>query len=153
MSSLISNCEKEYTNKVFEDVFDTFSRNIIVYKEPLKTQVISPDSNAIFGFGQSQQNDIFTYTPITGVFPAMIKYQSRFGSKVGYDLFEGEINTYISDAPVSIKVRQDCSDFILTNKTERIEVDGLPYIMKEAAPNPQIFWNTVYMIYDLERKL
>lgn len=152
MSSLVSNNEKNTTNQIFESIFDTWSRPIIIHKEPLKTQILPENSESIFGFGQTQSSELFTFTPVTGVFPAMIKYQSKFGSKGVDDLFQTELNTYISDAPVSIKVRKDCSDFILDNKTERIEVDGLSYILKVATPNPQIFWNTEYFIYDLERK-
>lgn len=152
MSSLVSDNEKNATSQIFESVFDTWSRPILVYKEPLKTQIVPQDSSALFGFGQMQATDIYTYTPVTGAFQAMIRYQNKFGSMGGDDLFQGELNTYISDAPVSIKVRKDCSDFILNNKTERIDVDGLSYILKVATPNPQVFWNVQYFIYDLERK-
>lgn len=153
MASLVSDIQKTATAQIFENIFDTWSRTIVIYKEPIRTQVVPQDPNAIFGFGGMQNTDLFTYTPVTGIFQAMIKYQSKYGSMGGDDLFQGELNTYISDAPVSIKVRKDCSDFILNNKTERIDVDNLSYILKVATPNPQVFWNTEYYIYDLERKM
>ena len=153
MSNLITDCQKNNTADIFADIFDTWSRPIIIYKEPIKQQILPQDNSLLFGFGQTQGAEIYTYTPVTGIFPALIRYQNKFGSMSADDSFQGDLNTYIADVPVSIKVKKDCSDFILDGKTEIISVDNFSYILKIVMPNPHIFWNTEYFIFDLERKM
>jgi hypothetical protein len=153
MSSLISNNEKLSTNSIFESIFDTFSRQITVYKEPIKQQILPQNPGAVFGFGQSQETDLFTYTPVTGSFPAVIRYQNEFGTMGADDSYQGDMNTYISDSPISIKVRKDCNDFIMDGKTEKVDIDGLLYILKKTEASQTILWNTDYFIFELEHKM
>ena len=151
MASLISNTEKADVAQIFDDIFDTWSRPIVIYKEPIKQQIAPQDPGAIFGFAAPQGTELFTYTPVTGVYQALIKYQNSRGQNS--DLFQSELNTYISDAPVSIKVKADCKDFIINGKTEYVMVDDLSYILKVAMPNPQKMWDSSYFIFELERKM
>lgn len=153
MPSLVTANEMSLTATMFNNIFDTWSRPIIVYKEPIKTQVVPQDSSALFGFGPTQGIELFTYAPVTGIFQGLIRYQNRYASKEKGDEFQSEIDEYIADGPVSIKVRSDCKDFIMYNgKTQRLEVDGFPYILSAVDPRPQLFWNTEFYIFDLERK-
>jgi hypothetical protein len=153
MPTLVSQQEMNNSATVFNNMFDTWSRPIIVYKEPLKVQILPQNSDALFGFGTSQSTELYSYTPVTGSFSALIRYAGKYASDIKGDKLEPEIDEYIAKGPVSIKVRVDAQDFISNNgKTQRIDIDGYPYILSAVDPRPQIFWGNEFFIYDLERK-
>ena len=151
MSSLITLYEKQTTSNVFSDIFDTWSRPIIIYKEPIKTQILPENPNNLFGFGSSQSAELFTYTPVSGIYPALIRYQNKFSSRE--DTFIPEVNEFTENKPLSIKVKNDCKNFILVGKTIKIQVDNLIYILTNIIPRPELFWNSEFYIFDLERQL
>ncbi len=153
MPSLVSQQDMATTTTMFNNIFDTWSRPVIIYKEPIKTQISPQAPDALFGFGQSQSTELFTYEPVTGVFMALIRYQDRYASKEKGDEFQAEIEKYISDGPLSIKVRSDCKDFIVNGKTQKVEVDGFTYILSAVDPRPQFFWGNQFYIFDCERKM
>ena len=152
MLSLISDAEKNYTAEIFTSIFNTWSRPIIVYKEPVKTLISPQDSNALFGFGNSQSTELYNYTPITGIFQALVAYQQILAPKKEDNVIP-EIDGYTTESPISIKVRCDAKDFISNGRTEKINVDGNIYFLKSPIPKPQIFWNNEFYIYDLEEKI
>jgi hypothetical protein len=151
MSSLVSQNEKNYVINTFSGIFDTWSREIIVFKEPIKTAIIpNPNPNALFGFGSEQQTPIFSYTPVTGVFQALIKYAGRYGSDSKQNEINSELDAYLAHGPVSIKVQGPTKDFIINGKTDKIIVDGLTTIIDGDTYRPQTFWGTQYYIFDLQ---
>jgi hypothetical protein len=141
MPSLISDAEKVNLGIVFEDVFDTFSRNIVIYKQPIKLSRnnISP---TLFGFGEKQSDEIYTYQEVTGVYPATIRYNDLTKP----NLAEGNIK--YPKGTVTIKVEQDCRDFINTEKTEKILVDGNFYALN-GPEQPRNFLDTKYWAFSL----
>lgn len=144
MANLISPVERAVLTGIFDDIFDTFQRTIIVYKEPVRT-LISPVPNTnLFGFGESQQNDIYTYSGVSGVFPAVIRY----GPIPPAD-YQPEMLTYLFASSVSIKVRKDCRDFIQDGKTEKIIVDGLTWIL-DSDQKKQTFLDSAYYVFNLK---
>lgn len=154
MSSLISSTEMNDATGVFSNIFDTWSRNIIIFKEPIKQQIIPQDGNAIFGFGPTQSTELYTYIPVTGVFPAIIRYNDRYATRDKSDQFQPEIDEYISEGPMSIKVRQDCMDFISNSgKTVKIQIDNQDYILDGVDFKEDYFWGSQFFIFDLERKM
>jgi hypothetical protein len=153
MSSLISSTEMLNSTGVFQNIFDSWSRQIIIFKEPIKQQILPQNSSALFGFGSSQSTELYNYTPITGVFPALIRYNDRYASKDKSDQLQSEINEYISDGPVSIKVRQDCRDFIIVGKTQKIQIDNQEYLLDDVDFKVDYFFQSMYYIFDLERKM
>ncbi len=120
MGSLISDNARALLTIAFEDLFDTFQRPIIVYKESIKTLVNNNTQNYVYGFGAQGENN-YTYTQVTGVFPAKIKYGKTEASQEAK--VEPNSNAYLYPGLVTIKVRKDCRDFINTNKTDKIVVD------------------------------
>jgi hypothetical protein len=75
---------------IYADVFDTFVRDITVIKVPLQTP--TPTQDGLFGFGPNQASQNFTNTPVSGVFPARIRYS--YGPAQSTPL-NPEINAYI----------------------------------------------------------
>jgi hypothetical protein len=63
------------------------------------------------------------------------------------------MKTYISYSKISIMVRKDCNDFIMDGKTEKVDIDGLLYILKKTEASQTILWNTDYFIFELEHKM
>ena len=61
MASLVSSGEKAALSRVFDDVFDTFKRDVTIYKESVK--ILSSVSEAnIFGYGDPKDpSDIDTF--------------------------------------------------------------------------------------------
>ena len=151
MPSLVNNNEKAYVTGTFGNIFNTYSREIIVFKEPIKTVITpNPNPNALFGFGSEQQTPLFTYTPVTGVFQALIKYAGRYGSDEKQNEINSELDAYLAQGPISIKVQGPTKDFIINGKTEKIVVDGLTSIVNGDNYRPQFFWGAQYYIFDLQ---
>ena len=71
MPSLISETEKNNLTGIFNDIFDTFKREIVIHKEPKK--VISQVNTAsLFGYGDPASSLNYSYEPVSGVFEATI---------------------------------------------------------------------------------
>ena len=118
---MLSTVEFAILSGVYDNVFQTFSRQIIIYKEPLKTIIPQNTNNGLYGFGEQQTTAAYSYTPVTGVFQARVKYAEESS------VLLGTTDTYIPVSPVTIRVRQDAQMFIDNGVTEKIEVDGKMY--------------------------
>lgn len=145
MASLISTSEKAIITGIFGNIFDTFSRNIIVVKEPLRIPIVPAPSHNLFGFGAQQADDTFIYSGVSGIFPAAIHYP--IGPSQDAPLTE-EINAFTFQGPISIKVRQDARDFINTNKTIHIIVDGRTFFL-DSDENQNASFDGRYFIFNL----
>lgn len=118
MSSLISEQEKQVLAGIFDSIFDTFQRQIVIYKSPIKTyNTLNNPNDLVFGFGDSQAEQAFTLTPVSGVYPATIRYTDQIQS------YTPELNKFLPAGSVTIKVKRDCRDFINTDKTENVLID------------------------------
>lgn len=127
MPSLLSQSELDQNDVDFNNLFDTFARDITIYKEPLKTPQVVDANSALFGFGENQTQDLFSYTPVSGIYQATIRYPVLM-TRNEFRMSE-ESNIKIPEGGVSIKVRMDCKDFILNGITEKIDVDGRTYYL------------------------
>lgn len=146
MPSLISATERAVLTGIFDNIFDTFERNIVVYKEPTKTLVSPPPSENIFGFGPNQQQEVYTYQPVSGVYPALIRYGDPNQAQNADN--NAEINAAIFSGPVSIKVRRDCRDFINDGPTNKLIVDGRAFLL-DSDERRQSFLDSEYYVFKL----
>ena len=119
MPSLISSSELAIITGTLNDVFDSRSRRLIVYKESTKISAPIDQSNMVFGFGESQQQDAFTYTEVTGVYPAVGIYSFKQENVK----FNSEIMSRLLDGDLTIKVKKDCRDYINNGKIEKFVFD------------------------------
>lgn len=143
MSNLISNTERAELTGILNDVFDTFSRNVIIVKAPIQTPIISSSSSDLFGFGESQQVEQYTYTPFSGIFPARIFYATEQDSKLN-----PEMRANIFQGKASIKVRKDARDFINSGETVQIIIDDRTFIL-DGDEKKYGFLNTDYYVFSL----
>ena len=118
MPSLVSQSEVDVFTGDFQNLFDTFKRPIIVWKEPKKT-FTTIENNVYVGYGAESVKTNVSYTPQSGVFQAMIRYTDK--QKAEY-LEPLQIMELAGDC--RIKVEQPARDYIIRGKTEKIVIDG-----------------------------
>jgi hypothetical protein len=145
MASLISTGEKAALSGVFDDVFDTFSRNIVVYKEPVKT-ISSINESNIFGYGDSSNQVNYSYTAQSGTYLATIQYSDQQDQK-----YSSDAGGAIPKGGVRIKVKSDCKNYIENGRTERIELDSKSWDVTSDSTVKR-FLDSEYYVYHLERR-
>tara|TARA_Y100000593_G_scaffold95031_1_gene198599 strand:- start:82175 stop:82615 length:441 start_codon:yes stop_codon:yes gene_type:complete len=143
MASLISDSEKQNLVKIFTDVFDTFKREIVVHKEPIKI-VNQINLTAIFGYDEFSNETNYTYETSNKTIYAIVRYADNHGFA---DVDNNTINLIKGD--VSIKVNKEGRDYINTGKTEKIEIDGKAFNV-DGQEIIQRFLDSEYYIFNLK---
>lgn len=122
MASLLSSTEVSAATGVMQDLFDTFSRPILIYKEPKKI-INQLSTNSLPGYGEAAIKTNISYIPVSGIFEAKVKYNP----KQELELLP-ELKSRVSKGVVKIKVEREARDFIMQNgRTEKIVIDSKPY--------------------------
>ena len=143
MPSLISETEKNNLTGIFNDIFDTFKRDIVVHKEPKK--VISQiNTSSLFGYGDPASSVNYTYQPVSGVFQATIRYNLEQETER-----LGDIPSQVSVGGVFIKVQETARDFINKGKTEKVTFDNKSFKVISEDANKS-FLNSKFYVYKLE---
>ena len=143
MASLISATEKTSLTGAIADSFDTFKRNIDIYKEP-KRVISSISESQLFGYGTSSNIVNYTFQTVSGTYSATIRYLNDKEGEVNQD-----INTRIPDGKVRIKVQSDARNFIEDGKTEKVVFDGKSFnVVSEDIVKS--FLGAEYYVYYLE---
>jgi hypothetical protein len=143
MPSLISATERANLVTDFDNIFDTFHRRIVVYKEPIKTPIAVDPANMVFGFGESQAEEGFTLTEVTGVFPAKIRYKTQD------KILLHDLNVSVPDSTITIKVRRDCRDFINNGPTQKIEFDERVFLI-DGFENRRSFLDSEFYVFKVK---
>ena len=119
MASLLTDADKLSFKNSIIDLFDTFSRDIVVHKEP--QQIISsvnPSTPLLPGYGHESSPDNVEFVTKSKTFKAMVRYNNK--QEVETDDFAG---TKIPMGMVAIKVQSDARDYINDGVTEKIVLD------------------------------
>lgn len=152
MPSLVSNSEKQILTGLYRDTFDTFSRDIVIYKEPIKQELITGPSNpGLFGFGDGQIEKQYTYIPVSGVYPAIVRYINVKGNVAATEVID-ETNALSTMGEVIIKVKPDCYNFIENGKTEKFVFDNKEFFF-DGKSKAMPFLGALYYIYQLKEKI
>ena len=114
--NLVPDQDQLVYDNVFNDIHDTFSRKIIVYKTPERT-VISTNLNYNFIYTDSQEGINVQYTPVSGILDVRIKWLDPSDLKGQKDIKE-EVHGNI----VRLKVKKE--DIEWFQDWKHIEVDG-----------------------------
>jgi hypothetical protein len=117
MASLVSDSEKLLLSSEFNDLHDTFSRLVTVYKTPERV-VISTDSNYNFLYNDQEAIEV-AYVPVSGQFDCRIEWQDP-SKLMGWP----EIREEIRGNLCRVKAKREFVDFI--SDAEKIEIDGRP---------------------------
>jgi hypothetical protein len=118
MASLLSSLEISGITGIFEDIFDTFKRTIVIHKEPVKT-ISQINTENLFGYGDSSNTVNYTYAPQSGSYFAKISYVEKSSE----DPYVRDLGTRIDSNIVRIKVKDDVRSYIQKGKTEKITFD------------------------------
>jgi len=143
--SLLTDAEKAEIISVFDDIHETFKRNITLFIKKSQAISSSPTNyNPLYGRTNNNQQSVEILEPV--IISARIKYINNDN-----ELFddEGQLSLSVKNGQVRIKV--SISDNELVKKAAKIEVDGLLYndIQAESATTP---FNTQYLVYILNRE-
>ena len=141
MASLISNSNKAEFYKVLEDHFDTFKREIIVHREPIKS-VTDIQNNALHGYGDAAENGNISYITQKKSFFAIVNYNNQQLES------STEVGT-LESGTVKIKVQKEAADYIKGGKVEKIEVDGQTF-NKVTDDKVQDYLGTKFYIFYLK---
>ena len=117
MPSLVTAADINTFTGDFQDLFDTFKREIVVWKEPKKT-FTTIENNVYVGYGAEHIKTNVTYTPQSGVFQAIVSYTDKQKSE---NLEPLQFRHLAGDC--RIKLETPGRDYIKNGKTERITID------------------------------
>lgn len=140
MASLISQTERQSLTGIFGDIFDTFKRDIVIYKEPKKI-IEEINLDGVFGYGEYSQAANYTYIPVTGVYPAVIRYANDAEYKE-----VDEVTSSIPFGHATIKVEANARGFIKKDKTEKITFDNKTFELV-SSDKVQRFLDSEYYIF------
>ena len=152
MPSLVTSNEQAILTGMYGSTFDTFSRPIIVYKQPIEQKLITGPSNpGLFGMGDGQVATQLTYTAVSGVYPAIVRYVNTKRNISAIEVIE-ESNSMAPIGEVTIKVRPNCWDFIENSGvTDKFSFDGRDfYFASKYKAMP--FLGALYYEYQLKPK-
>jgi hypothetical protein len=145
MASLLSATQKASFEKGMANLFDTFSQDVIIYKEA-RIEVINISQPRMYGYNERSDIDNINYIPVTGVFPALVTYTKKQNQQ---RLEESE--NRIDKGEAEMKVKSDANDFIQNGKTLYASLDGLIFkFISSQAPRPYI--SSEFFTYYLERE-
>ena len=143
MASLISDSEKADLVKIFTDVFDTFKREIVVHKDPIKV-INQINLSAIFGYDEYSNEDNYSYESSNKTISAVVRYSTNHGFT---EVDKNTLNVIKGDA--SIKVDKTGRDYINNGKTEKIVIDGKTFNV-DGQEIIQRFLDSEFYIFNLK---
>ncbi len=123
MSSLLSGSAITVLTGIFSRHFDTFGafQPIVVNKEPKKTTTTTTDPT-MPGYGDESNTTNITYSPVSGVFPAIIVSDRN----QRLDRFP-ETEHVLPNGITKIKILKNARDYIKNGKTESICINDITY--------------------------
>jgi hypothetical protein len=144
MASFISSTQAAELESQIVRHFDTFKRDIVVFKQPIRT-FVETSSNPLPGYREESIEGTYTTTIVSGVFSAMIQYNKR---QETFNLVDSK--NIVAKGEVLIKVEEDCKEYIKNGANEAFLIDGILYnqVADEAVSK---FLGLTYYIFGLER--
>ncbi len=148
MSSFISAAEKAEMSAQFQNLHETFGRNVVIYKDPKRVDIISSDDYiSIYRDYRQGDNLQFELEPVSGIFLMRIQWQN---AKKEYDDYK-ILETPIPDQMCRLKMKPDAFDFLKEHKS--FYVDGIA-CEKVGFDKPHGLFNVdFYTIYAKRREM
>ena len=150
-TSFVTANEQAILSGLLDNTFQTFQRDIVVWKTPIKKPInVSQEPQGSFGFGGAPLEQEYEYIPVSGVFPAVVRYAST--RHIGEAQVLQDTNSMIPIGEVKIKVRPDCYAFIEDGLTDKISFDDRSFYFV-GKPQAASFLGTLYYFYQLKPKI
>jgi hypothetical protein len=124
--------------------FDTFASGklLAIHKEPKK--IISNSNAEVYaGYGESSNEQNYTYAYSSGVYPVMRVYDKGAKEHV-LDI----LHTKALGGTVRIKVKEDCRNFIRDGRNEGFTLEGITY-QEAFEETPQNFLGLTFYYFTL----
>lgn len=125
--NLFSDLQKASYSSAFNDIHDSFGRDVVVIKEPKKVIVQTQDQSHNYFYDRSSQTStVEQLIPVSGVFKMRIMWQDP--SK---ELFGGptnEVRPKIHDNTCRLKMKKDAFDFIEGYKEFLVDGRGCEWV-------------------------
>ncbi len=145
MGSLLTDADKLSFKNSIIDLFDTFSRSIVIHKEPKKQiSQVNPTTPQLPGYGSDSSPTNVTYVAESKTFNAMVRYSNK--QEVETDSFAG---TKIPMGMVAIKVQEDAKAYINNGATEKVVLDGKSFKLASSDAVKDHFGYSLY-VYIIE---
>ena len=135
MASLLTAAQKAALQGAFNDLHDTFAREIYVYKEAKSISIATnPSYNAIY-HQNAAQSKIETKQVQSGSFMARITYDTdRAEQNISSPEIDSQLKIKIPDGTVRIKL--DKTGYQYIKKAKRVDFDGRRFsITSDVRPN------------------
>jgi hypothetical protein len=125
--SLLTQSQKDQLNAAFDDIHETFARDIVVYKEASQIVIITdPNFNPLYN--TAGQNTSYVNTPIYRTFKARIFYKDDFTKDYWTDSkVDGQFKMQTVTGSVRIKLR--ASDYEFIKDGIRFDIDGKRFVL------------------------
>tara|TARA_Y100000310_G_C20663823_1_gene806334 strand:- start:685 stop:1125 length:441 start_codon:yes stop_codon:yes gene_type:complete len=141
MADLLSSSDKvSFQNSVL-DLFDTFSRNITVHKEPQK-KIISIDAHLLPGYDETSSPANIEYVPRSETFKAIIRYDRKQETET-----ESWAGINIPQGQVGIKVKDDAKKYIENGHTIKVVIDEKNFKLVSNSSIKDYFGMKMYVYY------
>jgi len=131
-----------FTN-AYDDFFNYFKKEVIVYKTPKKT-VSDVNISFLYGYGTDSNGDNYNFTPVSGIFSGLAVYGANVNNR---DLFQADVR--MPDNNLRLKVTEEAKNYINNGANESLLVDQKKYFIK-SSNTKEIFLTNNYYVYILE---
>lgn len=143
---LLSPAEKTSFSVALGDLFDTFCKDIYVYKTPQKV-ILSQDANYNFAYNDSQPSATIDYTPTSGTFKAVVSYIRR--DQIAEQQTTVGVPLDMNKDLVRIKTRIDAVDYL--KDAERVDLEGKTYNVLSKG-SPRFVFEAHFYIFFLQER-
>lgn len=147
MPSFLSIAEKAEMSQQFNNLHDTFSRDVIIFKDPERVDIISTDDYiSVYRDYRQGNNFQFQSEPVSGVFSMRIKWE-----KADKEENKNMLETPLPGEVCRLKMKKDAFDFLKECKS--FYVDGIS-CEKLGFEKPHGLFNVdFYTIYAKRREM
>ena len=147
MASLLTTAQKAALQSAFDDIHDTFARDIYIYKEAKKISIsTNPNYNPIYDKNSSLSQSV-TRQVQKQTFKARIMYDTdRAEPYLASPEIDSQLKIRVPDGTVRIKLAKDGYEYIKGAK--RIELDGRKFSI-ESDVRPHGLFDPTYCTFFL----
>ena len=135
MASYVNAAIKQKTREAYQNLHDTFKRQITVYKTAKVVKIATDDNyNSIY---RSGLDETVSYEEVTQTFFARVVYHKMDERSLADENFFQQLKINIPHGWIRIIVEQDGWEYL--KEARRVEVDGKNYSIKSDG-SPKQFW-------------
>jgi len=146
MTSFLSDGEKKALSEQFNDLHDTFAREIVVYKEAKKIVVSTdPGYNYIYNETSAAETSIKNVPQKISMMARILYDDNRDTEYYGEFSASTKIKRVASASRVRIKLKKD--DYLVFKDAKRIEFDGRMFLIDSDPRAHGLFDVYFYTLY------